>query len=160
MSSTGSTPENSLRSCPYLFVLGCGVEPGSDCDGFALRFVNSSRQLDCTQSKFIYGTAELWDRDCRVSVGRFVRKWLRKQNLTFDDRRLLVRSYETESGQIAVAGYVPKARQTPVKASVSAEPDAATGATDSAAEIVFEQADPLLHSIPESTSGLPERVPR
>ena len=155
MSSTGSTPEKPLRPCPYVFILGCGDKPGSDADGFVLRFVNSTRQLDCTQSEFVYGTADVWEDDCRVSAGRFVRRWLRTRGITFDDRRLLVRSYQTEAGQIAVAGYVPKSGSVSTKPDSTVNSSTPAESTGSDAAIVFAAANPSQEFEAEATPGTP-----
>ena len=73
---SASAGSKKKRPCPYLFVLGCGVSPGSDADDFARKFVYSSRQLDCGASEVIRGEAERWDGDCKSSVAKFARKWL------------------------------------------------------------------------------------
>lgn len=107
---SASAGSKKKRPCPYLFVLGCGVSPGSDADDFARKFVYSSRQLDCGASEVIRGEAERWDGDCKSSVAKFARKWLAERDIVFDQKRLLVRNYETDAGPLAVAGYVPKTR--------------------------------------------------
>lgn len=119
--SDSTKARKSRRACPYLFLLGSGFEAGSGHEACVAKFVSSSRQLDCSKSQIIYGEAESWDGECRPSVGRFVRRWLKKNGIAFDDRRLLVRSYNLEAGAVAVAGYVPKSR-----AGGSPTPEAAT----------------------------------
>jgi hypothetical protein len=125
--SDKTTSEKPKRPCPFLFVLGCGASPGSDADDFARKFVYSSRQLDCGASVVIRGEAEHWDGDGKSSVAKFARTWLAERDIVFDEKRLLVRTYETAAGPLAVAGYVPKTRPAKASDDSLAAADASTG---------------------------------
>lgn len=135
--SESSKAKKSRRACPYLFLLGSGFEADSGQDAYVLKFVSSSRQLECSNSLTIRGEAEAWDEECRPAVGRFVRKWLKQKGIPFDDRRMLVRSYKMEEGSLAVAGYVPKSKAT---ATGTATSDDELAEADTDGEIEFAEA--------------------
>jgi hypothetical protein len=155
--SDGSGSEKPKRPCPYLFVLGSGVSPGAEADGFARKFVYSSRQLDCGESEVIRGEAEPWDGDCKTSVAKFARQWLTERDVVFDEKRLLVRNYETADGPLAVAGYVPKnVAAKPKSSRPEKEPAAAPAAATDEEESDASEESP--RSMPPAVLAIVEKL--